>query len=108
METDVADERQVEAAADAVEQALGPIDIWVNNAMATVFAEFLEIEPDEFRRATDVTYLGSVWGTWAALKRMPAARPGNDRPDRIRTGSPRHPSPGPVLRREARDAGLPR
>ena len=70
IETDVADERQVEAAADAVEQALGPIDIWVNNAMATVFAEFHEIEPDEFRRATDVTYLGSVWGTRAALKRM--------------------------------------
>ena len=48
----------MEAAADAVEDALGPIDVWVNNAMATVFAEFLEIEPDEFRRATDVTYLG--------------------------------------------------
>jgi NAD(P)-dependent dehydrogenase (short-subunit alcohol dehydrogenase family) len=70
IETDVADERQVEAAADAVEHALGPIDIWVNNAMATVFAEFLEIEPDEFRRATEVTYLGSVWGTMAALRRM--------------------------------------
>ena len=68
--TDVADADQVEAAAQAVEEALGPIDIWVNDAMATIYAEFLDIEPDEYRRATEVTYHGMVWGTRAALKRM--------------------------------------
>jgi NAD(P)-dependent dehydrogenase (short-subunit alcohol dehydrogenase family) len=68
--TDVADFAQVDAAADAVEAALGPIDVWVNDAMATVFARFLDVHPDEFRRATEVTYLGAVHGTMAALRRM--------------------------------------
>ncbi|HET6830776.1 MAG TPA: SDR family oxidoreductase [Solirubrobacterales bacterium] len=68
--TDVADPDAVEAAADAVEKALGPIDVWINNSMTTVFAFFADVEADEFRRATEVTYLGSVWGTKAALKRM--------------------------------------
>jgi NAD(P)-dependent dehydrogenase (short-subunit alcohol dehydrogenase family) len=68
--TDVADYDAVDAAAAATEEALGEIDIWVNNAMTTVFAFFEDVEPDEFRRATEVTYLGSVWGTRAALKRM--------------------------------------
>ncbi|MFL5782102.1 MAG: SDR family oxidoreductase [Thermoleophilaceae bacterium] len=67
---DVADVDRVEAAADSIEEALGPIDVWVNNAMVTVFSPFDEIDPDEFRRATEVTYLGAVWGTRAALKRM--------------------------------------
>jgi NAD(P)-dependent dehydrogenase (short-subunit alcohol dehydrogenase family) len=67
---DVADHDQVEAAASSVEDAFGPIDVWVNDAMVTVYAEFLDIEPREFRRATDVTYLGMVWGTRSALKRM--------------------------------------
>jgi NAD(P)-dependent dehydrogenase (short-subunit alcohol dehydrogenase family) len=68
--TDVADPAQVEAAADAVEAELGEIDVWVNNAMSTVFARFVDIEPEEFTRATEVTYLGAVHGTRAALKRM--------------------------------------
>jgi len=68
--TDVADPDQVEAAAEATEEALGPIDIWINCAMATIYAEFLDLEPEEFRRATDVTYHGLVWGTRAALRRM--------------------------------------
>src|SRR5256714_8446271 len=68
--TDVADADQVEAAAQAAEDEFGPIDIWVNDAMATIYAEFLDVEPDEYRRATDVTYHGMVWGTRAALKRM--------------------------------------
>lgn len=68
--TDVADERQVEAAAAAVEQRWGAIDVWVNNAMATVFSDALSVAPADFRRATDVTYLGAVWGTLAALRRM--------------------------------------
>ncbi|MFL5960694.1 MAG: SDR family oxidoreductase [Gaiellaceae bacterium] len=68
--TDVADADQVEAAAQATEDELGPIDIWINDAMATIYAEFLDIEPDEYRRATEVTYHGTVWGTRAALRRM--------------------------------------
>jgi NAD(P)-dependent dehydrogenase (short-subunit alcohol dehydrogenase family) len=67
---DVADHDQVEAAAGAVESELGPIDVWVNNAMTTVFAPFSEVEPEEFARATAVTYLGVVWGTMAAFRRM--------------------------------------
>ena len=68
--TDVADPEQVERAAGAVEEALGAIDVWVNNAMATIFAPLTEITPAEYRRATEVTYLGYVWGTMAALRRM--------------------------------------
>jgi NAD(P)-dependent dehydrogenase (short-subunit alcohol dehydrogenase family) len=68
--TDVADASQVEEAAERTEAELGPIDVWVNNAMTTVFAPFKKIEPDEFRRVTEVTYLGAVWGTRSALQRM--------------------------------------
>ena len=68
--TDVSDPDQVEAAAERTESEFGPIDIWVNDAMTTIFAPFVEIRPDEFKRATEVTYLGCVYGTMAALKRM--------------------------------------
>jgi NAD(P)-dependent dehydrogenase (short-subunit alcohol dehydrogenase family) len=68
--TDVADADQIEVAAERVEEELGPIDVWINNAMVTVYADFLDVEPDEFRRATEVTYLGTVWGTRSALRRM--------------------------------------
>jgi short-subunit dehydrogenase len=68
--TDVADPEAVEAAADRVAVELGPIDVWVNNAMATVYAPVSATTPAEFRRATEVTYLGSVWGAMAALRRM--------------------------------------
>jgi NAD(P)-dependent dehydrogenase (short-subunit alcohol dehydrogenase family) len=81
--TDVADPDQVEAAAAAIEECLGPIDVWVNNAMASVFARFWEIEPVEYRRATEVTYLGTVHGTLAALKRMRA----RDRGTIVQVGS---------------------
>jgi NAD(P)-dependent dehydrogenase (short-subunit alcohol dehydrogenase family) len=67
---DVADPDAVEAAASAAEEALGPIDVWINVAMTTVFAYLEDIEADEFRRANEVTYLGSVWGMKAALRRM--------------------------------------
>ncbi|HXR77473.1 MAG TPA: SDR family oxidoreductase [Bryobacteraceae bacterium] len=73
---DVADAKQVDKAAERVEQELGPIDVWVNVAMTTIFAPFLEITPDEFKRATEVTYLGQVYGTMAALKRMHARNRG--------------------------------
>ena len=68
--TDVADAEQVEAAAQRVEGELGEIDVWVNDAMTTVFSPFKDLESDEYRRATEVTYLGYVWGTMAALRRM--------------------------------------
>jgi NAD(P)-dependent dehydrogenase (short-subunit alcohol dehydrogenase family) len=67
---DVADHDAVEAAASRVEKELGSIDVWVNAAMATIFAPFHDITPEEYRRATEVTYLGYVWGTMAALRRM--------------------------------------
>ena len=57
-------------AAQQLEDAFGPLDIWVNDAMTTVFAPLTQIEPDEFKRATEVTYLGCVYGTMAALKHM--------------------------------------
>lgn len=67
---DVADPDQVEAAAARAEAELGPIDIWINNAFAGIFARFTDTSADEFRRVTEVTYLGQVHGTRAALKRM--------------------------------------
>lgn len=67
---DVSDPAQVEAAAERVEQELGPIDIWVNDAMTSVFAPIKEMTGEEFRRVTEVTYLGFVNGSLAALKRM--------------------------------------
>jgi NADP-dependent 3-hydroxy acid dehydrogenase YdfG len=68
--TDVADAGAVEAAAARVEEEFGAIDIWVNNAMASVFSPVKEMKPEEYKRVTDVTYLGVVYGTLSALKRM--------------------------------------
>ena len=68
--TDVADYDAVDAAATRVEEELGPIDVWVNDAMTTVFAPVWEVEPDDFKRAVEVTFLGQVWGTTVALARM--------------------------------------
>jgi short-subunit dehydrogenase len=68
--TDMADAEAVERAATLVEERLGPIDIWVNNAMTSVFSPVKEMKPEEYRRVTEVTYLGAVYGTLAALKRM--------------------------------------
>ena len=67
---DVADAAAIEQAAEQTEKELGPIDIWVNNAMASVFSPIKETTPEEFKRVTEVTYLGYVHGTLAALKRM--------------------------------------
>jgi NAD(P)-dependent dehydrogenase (short-subunit alcohol dehydrogenase family) len=67
---DVADAEAVERAAERCERELGPIDVWVANAMTTIFAPFDQIEPAEFRRATDVTYHGVVWSARSALRRM--------------------------------------
>jgi short-subunit dehydrogenase len=67
---DVADDKAMMEAAERTEAELGPIDIWVNNAMTSVFAPFWDVEPDEFRRVTEVTYHGYVNGTRAALRYM--------------------------------------
>ena len=67
---DVSDPQAVEDAARRVETELGPIDVWVNVAFTNVFSEFWDVTPDEWRRVTDVTYLGYVWSTMAALRRM--------------------------------------
>src|SRR3954470_7494716 len=67
---DVANENAVEQAAADVEHAFGPIDIWVNNAMLSVFSPIMQMTAEDYRRVTDVTYLGYVWGTLAALRRM--------------------------------------
>jgi NAD(P)-dependent dehydrogenase (short-subunit alcohol dehydrogenase family) len=67
---DVANPEAVEEAAERTEAELGPIDVWVNNAMVTIFARMQDVKPEEFRRATEVTYLGTVWWTMSALRRM--------------------------------------
>ena len=67
---DVSDHDAVERAAGEVESRFGPIDIWINNAMLSVFSPIAEMKPDEYKRVTEVTYLGYVWGTLAALRRM--------------------------------------
>jgi NAD(P)-dependent dehydrogenase (short-subunit alcohol dehydrogenase family) len=68
--TDVAHADEIEAAAERAERELGPIDVWVNDAMASVFARAWDVDPAEFERVTQVTYLGAVYGTIAALRRM--------------------------------------
>lgn len=80
---DVANYDEVERAAQRAEAELGPIDTWVNVAFTNVFSEFWDVTPEEWRRLTDVTYLGYVWGTMAAMKRM---RP-RDRGTIVQVGS---------------------
>ena len=74
-QADVADARAVDAAADSLVEAFGGLDVWVNNAMATIYAPVAELTPEEVRRVTEVTYLGQAHGTMAALRTMrPADR----------------------------------
>ena len=80
---DVADHQQVEDAARRIEEAFGPIDVWINVAFTSVFAPFADMTPDEFRRVTEVSYLGFVYGTMSALRRM---RP-RDRGTIVQVGS---------------------
>ncbi len=81
--TDVSHFDQVEAAATLIEDELGPIDVWVNDAMTTVFAPAWEVKAADFQRAVEVTFLGQVWGTMAALSKM---RP-RDRGQIVNVGS---------------------
>lgn len=76
-QVDVADADGLEKAADYIESELGDIDIWVNNAMNSVFSPIKEMLPEEFKRVTEVTYLGQVYGTLIALKRMTARDKGS-------------------------------
>ncbi len=80
---DVGNYDEVERAAERIERELGPIDTWVNVAFTNIFSEFMDFTPDEWRRLTDVTYLGYVWGTMAAMKRMCA----RDRGTIVQVGS---------------------
>ncbi|HZK81889.1 MAG TPA: SDR family NAD(P)-dependent oxidoreductase, partial [Humisphaera sp.] len=68
--TDVSHFDQVEAAAEQAEQEFGPIDLWVNNAMVSMYSPFMDMTPDEFKHVVEVTFLGNAHGTRAALKRM--------------------------------------
>ena len=81
--TDVASWEQVDSAARVAEEELGPIDVWINNAMASVFSPVSQMKPEEYRRVSDVTYLGTVHGTLAALNRMR----GRDRGAIVQVGS---------------------
>ena len=80
---DVADYDAVDKAASAAEDQLGPIDVWINDAMTTSFSPLSQTKPEDFRRAMEVTFLGQVWGTMAALERM---RP-RDRGNIVNVGS---------------------
>ena len=70
IQVDVSHFEEVDRAATRVEAELGPIDVWVNDAMTTVFAPAWEVKPEDFQRAVEVTFLGQVWGTMAALSKM--------------------------------------
>jgi short-subunit dehydrogenase len=74
---DVADAKAIDQAASETEEKLGPIDVWINNAMNSVFAPVKDMEPDEYKRVTEVTYLGQVYGTLSAYKRMRARDEGS-------------------------------
>jgi NAD(P)-dependent dehydrogenase (short-subunit alcohol dehydrogenase family) len=80
---DVADHEAVDQAASTAESELGPLDVWVNDAMTTSFSPLSDTKPEDFRRAVEVTFLGQVWGTMAALERM---RP-RDRGNIVNVGS---------------------
>ncbi len=85
--TDVSIAGQVEAAASQVEEAFGPIDVWVNDAMVSVFSPVKEMEPEDYKRVTDVLYLGFVYGTLAALRRMMRRENGKGKGTIIQIGS---------------------
>ena len=103
---DVADAEAVERAAAAFEERFGRIDTWVNDAMVTVLSPVKEMTPDEYRRVTDVTYLGTVHGTLAALRRMLPPRRGDDHPDRLRPRLQLDPPPKRLLRGQSCHPGV--
>ena len=104
--TDVAEADKVDLAAAEVEKTFGPIDVWVNNAMTSVFSPVWDMEAEEIRRVTEVTYLGTVYGTMAALRRMLPRDRGTIVQVGLGAGVQEHPAPVRVLWRQARDGGL--
>ena len=99
---DVADAEAVLEAGRSLERRLGPVDIWVNDAMETVFSRFADITPQEFRRVTEVCYLGFVHGTMTRSEIDAAARPRLHRSDRFGAGLSRYSAAIGLLRRQAR------
>ncbi len=99
---DVSDADAVDRAAEAVEAEFGPLDVWVNNAMTTIFAPFSEITPDEFKRATEVTYLGAVYGTNGRFAKNEKTRPGCHCPGWLCPGLPVDSIAVGLLRSQAR------
>ena len=92
LQADVSDPEQVEQAAQKLEEAFGPIDVWVNDAFCAVFSPAKEMTPADYKRVTEVSYLGFVYGTLAALKRMLPRDKGHDRASRLGPGLPGHPA----------------
>lgn len=105
---DVADADALENAADRVERELGPIDVWINNAMVSVYSPIQSMSAEEFRRVTEVTYLGYAYGTLAALTRMRPRDRGRDHSHRFGARAPQHPAAIGVLCGEACDHGISR
>ena len=101
IQADVADADALMRAADQVELELGPIDVWVNNAMVTIYANITDIAPEEFHQVTQVTYLGQVYGTLAALETHASAKPRRHHLHRISVSVQIHPLPGSLLRRQS-------
>ena len=99
---------QIEAAVARIENELGPIDIWVNSAFTSIFAPFAEISPEEFKRVTEVTYLGAVYATMAVLRRMRERDAGDHRASRLHAGVPRDSASDRVLRCKTCTARFPR
>ena len=104
---DVADPFQIEAAVARIENELGPIDIWVNSAFTSIFAPFAEISPEEFKRVTEVTYLGAVYATMAVLRRMRERDAGTIVHVGLDAGVPRDSAAERVLRRKTCTARFP-
>ena len=103
---DVSRFADMDAAASQVEAELGPIGVSVNNAMTTVLAPSWDMRPADFQRAVEVTFLGQVWGTFAALARMRPSRPGHDRQCRLGPGLCGHSSAGCLLFVQVRLSGV--
>ena len=104
--TDVADDAAVDAAAERVETELGEIDVWVNVAFVGSLAFSWDTGMEEFRRMTEVTYYGQVYGTLAALSSHAAPQSRRDHQRRLGDGLPVDPAAVDLLRRQARDQGL--
>ena len=102
---DVSQFDQVDAAAARAENELGPIDVWVNDAMTTVFAPTWDIKPEDFQRAVEVTFLGQVWDESGAGPDA-AAGQRHDRQRRLGPGHHRHPAAGRLLLGEVRLPGF--